>query len=92
MSDWTKDLYKKTLSQRQQLVSNHCQLTSQQDEFISEHSSKVHNEFIENYIMDYTIPGGLVVDLQVNGRQYVLPMVTEEPSVVAVLKLLCNHE
>lgn len=87
MSDWTKDLYKKTLSQRQQLVSDHCQLTPQQDEYISEYSSKVHNEFIENYIMDYTIPEGLVVDLQVNGRQYVLPMVTEEPSVVAAA---CN--
>lgn len=87
MTEWTKDLYKKSLNQRQLLTSQHRRLTDQQQAFIKQHSNDTHNEMIENYIMDYAIPEGLVVDLQVNGHQYEVPMVTEEPSVIAAA---CN--
>lgn len=87
MTEWTHNLYQQPLKKRQQLVADHCHLTTSQLAAIWKHSSATHNELIENYIMDYSIPEGLVVGLQVNGQHYVVPMVTEEPSVVAAA---CN--
>lgn len=38
---------------------------------------------IENAITTYEIPFGVVPDVLINGKKYVIPMVTEEPSVIA---------
>ncbi|KRN93650.1 hydroxymethylglutaryl-CoA reductase, degradative [Pediococcus stilesii] len=43
----------------------------------------VHQEQIENYLTDFSLPEGIGVNLKVNGKEYVVPMVTEEPSVIA---------
>lgn len=43
----------------------------------------VHQEQIENYLTDFSLPEGIGVNLKVNGKDYVIPMVTEEPSVIA---------
>lgn len=87
MGEWTADLYKKTLAERQKLVAGHAELTPDQAQFLKQQSSPLHNELIENYLMDYQIPEGLLVKLVVNGHQYEVPMVTEEPSVIAAA---CN--
>lgn len=41
------------------------------------------DEMIENYITNYALPEGLGVNYWINGKDYVVPMVTEEPSVIA---------
>ncbi len=38
---------------------------------------------IENYLTTYQLPEGVAVNFRVNGHDYVVPMVTEEPSVIA---------
>ncbi|MBT9670753.1 hydroxymethylglutaryl-CoA reductase, degradative [Secundilactobacillus kimchicus] len=38
---------------------------------------------IENYVTAYQLPEGVAVNLTLNGRTVVVPMVTEEPSVIA---------
>lgn len=43
----------------------------------------IHQEQIENYLTDFSLPEGIAVNLKVNGKEYVVPMVTEEPSVIA---------
>ncbi len=40
---------------------------------------------IENAIGTFSLPLGLGLNLQVNGRDYIVPMVVEEPSVVAAV-------
>lgn len=40
---------------------------------------------IENQIGTYSLPFAIVPNLNINGKDYVVPMVTEEPSVVAAL-------
>ena len=45
--------------------------------------NETRNNQIENYLTDYVIPEGIAVNLVVNGRKYLVPMVTEEPSVIA---------
>ncbi|MCT4395707.1 hydroxymethylglutaryl-CoA reductase, degradative [Periweissella beninensis] len=45
--------------------------------------SSIHEKMIENYIGNYAIPLGLLPKITVNGTDYVIPMATEEPSVIA---------
>ena len=44
---------------------------------------QLHDDFIENTISNYYLPFGLAPNFLINGEVYVLPMVTEESSVVA---------
>jgi hydroxymethylglutaryl-CoA reductase len=43
------------------------------------------DKLIENVIGRYTLPLGLGVNFLINGREYLVPMVVEEPSVVAAV-------
>ena len=38
---------------------------------------------VENQIEIYGLPYGIVPEIIVNGKSYIVPMVTEEPSVIA---------
>jgi hydroxymethylglutaryl-CoA reductase len=44
---------------------------------------QLHDEFIENAVSNFYLPLGLAPNFVINGQNYVLPMVTEESSVVA---------
>ena len=41
------------------------------------------NNLIENQISEFELPMGLAQNFVVNGKEYIVPMVTEEPSVTA---------
>ncbi len=43
------------------------------------------NQMIENAIGTFSLPLGLGLNLQVNGKDYIVPMAVEEPSVVAAV-------
>jgi hydroxymethylglutaryl-CoA reductase len=44
---------------------------------------KLHDEFIENALSNFFLPLAVAPNFVINGKNYVLPMVTEESSVVA---------
>ena len=44
---------------------------------------KLHDEFIENTITNFYLPLGVAPNFVINGKNYTIPMVTEESSVVA---------
>ncbi|WP_430615571.1 hydroxymethylglutaryl-CoA reductase, degradative [Flavobacterium sp. JP2137] len=44
---------------------------------------KLHDEFIENTLTNFYLPFGVAPNFVINGRNYTLPMVIEESSVVA---------
>jgi hydroxymethylglutaryl-CoA reductase len=44
---------------------------------------KLHDEFIENTITNFYLPLGVAPNFNINGRDYTIPMATEESSVVA---------
>ena len=48
-------------------------------------STEMANQMIENAIGTFSLPLGLGLNLQVNGRDYIVPMAVEEPSVVAAV-------
>src|SRR6185503_12418945 len=41
------------------------------------------DKFVENVVGTYALPYGVALNVRVNGHDYVVPMVVEEPSVVA---------
>ncbi len=41
------------------------------------------DKFVENVLGTYALPYGVALNVRINGRDYVVPMVIEEPSVVA---------
>ena len=48
------------------------------------------DKMIENVVGVMGLPLGLGMNLVVNGKQYVVPMVVEEPSVIAALGSACK--
>ncbi|MCW4468701.1 hydroxymethylglutaryl-CoA reductase, degradative [Flavobacterium sp. MFBS3-15] len=44
---------------------------------------QLHDEFIENTITNFYLPLGVAPNFTINGREYIIPMATEESSVVA---------
>src|SRR6266542_2310709 len=41
------------------------------------------DKFVENVLGTYALPFGVALNVRVNGKDYVVPMVVEEPSVIA---------
>lgn len=44
---------------------------------------EIANQMIENYVYAYELPLGIATNFCINGKSYVIPMATEEPSVIA---------
>ncbi|CAM3704350.1 hydroxymethylglutaryl-CoA reductase, degradative [Erysipelothrix urinaevulpis] len=71
--------YKRSIQERRQIIIdtfNHADL------FSSLHQDTYDN-MIENAITTYEIPFGVAPGLIINNKSYVIPMATEEPSVIA---------
>jgi hydroxymethylglutaryl-CoA reductase len=45
--------------------------------------AEIANRMIENYITNHELPFGVAMNFVINGKETLIPMVTEEPSVVA---------
>lgn len=83
MTNWQHGFYKLTPAQRRQLLEKAGLLTDDDRQQLSDHASSLGDQLVENYISDYPLPEGVALGLKVNGRDYVVPMVVEEPSVIA---------
>lgn len=80
---WYQGFYKRSIEERYQLLKDHLGLTAEQSQLLFSQFDPLSSQLIENYLTDYHLPEGLVVGLVVNGKEYAIPMVVEEPSVVA---------
>ncbi|BAP84934.1 hydroxymethylglutaryl-CoA reductase [Paucilactobacillus hokkaidonensis JCM 18461] len=83
MADWRHGFYKLTRAQRQSLVARQFDLSAQQEQLLNQQVDPVNQEMVENYLTSYHLPQGIAVNLVVDQQEYVVPMVTEEPSVIA---------
>lgn len=82
--------HKQSVSQRVQLVSALTQLDAvDQDLFLNcgNLPQEVGNHMIENFVGTMTIPVGIATNMKVDGKDVLVPMATEESSVVAAV---CN--
>ena len=51
---------------------------------------QLHDDFIENTISNFYMPYGLAPNFKINNREYVIPMVVEESSVVAAASIVAK--
>jgi len=78
--------YQKSLEERKEILLNHPSLSNEAKERLKNGlslSESVAGQMVENQIEIYGIPYGIVPEIIVNGKSYLVPMVTEEPSVIA---------
>jgi hydroxymethylglutaryl-CoA reductase len=78
--------YKLSIEERLKLVRKLTGLTEEEVKTVRDTGglpSEVADRMIENVIGGITIPMGVATNFQVNGKDYLVPMSLEEPSVVA---------
>ena len=78
--------YQKSLEERKETLLNHPSLSNEAKERLKNGLSlpeSVAGQMVENQIEVYGLPYGIVPEFIVNGKNYIVPMVTEEPSVIA---------
>ena len=78
--------YQKPLEERKGTLLNHPSLSNEAKERLKNDLSlpeSVAGQMVENQIEIYGLPYGIVPEIIVNGKSYIVPMVTEEPSVIA---------
>jgi hydroxymethylglutaryl-CoA reductase len=81
--------YKLSVSDRVRIIHERGWLSAEDYQTLvsGEHTLKVHkaDKMIENVVGVMGLPVGLGLNFLVNGRDYVVPLVVEEPSIVAAL-------
>ncbi len=78
--------YKLTPEERLRRVAEFANLTPEEQELLRRFGAldeATANRMIENVIGVFQLPLGIAVNFLINGRDYLIPMVIEEPSVVA---------
>lgn len=83
MTDWQHGFYKLSADDRRQKLTEARHLSPMEEHVLANTSSDLGDELVENYITDYSLPEGVALNITVNNRPYVVPMVVEEPSVIA---------
>lgn len=83
MSDWQHGFYKLTPADRRARLAAAHQLPEAVQKLLADNASTLGDQLVENYLTDYCLPEGVALNLLVNGNHYQVPMVVEEPSVIA---------
>jgi len=89
MKDFSSDIsgfYKLSLEERQHQLAKLINLKQEEVRLLQDlgyFSSAQIDTLIENVIGSYQLPLGIALNFKINGKDYILPMVIEEPSVVA---------
>ena len=78
--------YKLTPEERLKKVAEFADLTQEEQDLLRRFGAldeRIANRMIENVIGVFQLPLGVAVNFLINGKDYMIPMVIEEPSVVA---------
>jgi hydroxymethylglutaryl-CoA reductase len=78
--------YKLPPKDRLALIADFASLTAEEVQLLGQSCSlpiDVADHMVENVIGIFPEPMGVAVNFQVNGKDYIIPMATEEPSVIA---------
>ncbi|OZU87502.1 hydroxymethylglutaryl-CoA reductase, degradative [Virgibacillus indicus] len=77
--------YKMTVEARRELLEEMHSFSNDDKEILSKEalSTETADKMIENVIGTFSLPLGLGLNFLINGKEYVVPMAVEEPSIVA---------
>jgi len=83
-SSQVSSFYKKSIEERIEFVKNFSNLTEEETKiFSSVLDLETADRMIENVLGTFELPLGIAVNFHINGKDYLIPMATEESSVVA---------
>lgn len=80
------EFYKKSISERLNIIKELAGLTEEEVKTLSNFGNldpKIADAMIENVVGAMSYPFAIATNFMINGRDYLIPMVLEEPSVVA---------
>ncbi len=79
--------YKLNVEERASVVAEWAGLDESEKQVLMGNGLTINqaNHMIENVVGTYSLPMGIACNFQVNGKDYLVPMVVEEPSVVAAI-------
>ena len=79
--------FEKTRRERLDIIKDFSGLTNEDLEFLENPNGGISFEkadkMVENAIGTFSLPLGIATNFKINGKDYVIPMVIEEPSVIA---------
>jgi len=79
--------FEKTRKERLDIVGNFANLSSEELKILQDNDGGISFEkadkMIENAIGTFSLPLGVATNFKINGKDYLIPMVIEEPSVIA---------
>lgn len=78
--------YKKTIKERQEIIANEFSLNEEEKKLLNTESNlPITNadKMIENVVSTYSLPYGIATNFVIDKKEYIVPFVLEEPSVVA---------
>ncbi len=85
-SSQIKGFYKMSIEERQKIIRSFADLTREDMAILNDSdtlSMEKADHMVENVIGRLQIPMGIATNLTVNEKEYLVPMATEEPSVIA---------
>ena len=83
-SSMVSGFYKLSIEKRIEFVKNFSGLNDEETRLFSSCLDiKIADKMIENVLGTFELPLGIAVNFLINGKDYLIPMVLEEPSVVA---------
>ncbi len=79
--------FEKSRKERLEAVANFANLSSEELEILQSENGGISfdkaDKMVENAIGTFSLPLGIATNFKINGKDYVVPMVIEEPSVIA---------
>ena len=78
--------YKQSFHERQKILADWANLTQDELDILKTYGCFTEDQLdhlIENTVGVYQLPLGVATHFQINGKEFLIPMVTEEPSVIA---------
>jgi hydroxymethylglutaryl-CoA reductase len=82
MTNW-HSFYKRPWSERLTILTDNQNLTIDEQQLMQDQYDDIGAQQVENYIYNFGVPTGLLLQLPVDGQEFIVPMATEEPSVIA---------
>ena len=83
-SSQVSGFYKKTIKERVEFIKSYSELTDGETKlFSSILDLEIADRMVENVIGTFDLPLGVALNFKINGKDYIIPMATEESSVIA---------
>ena len=78
--------YRMPIEERLRIVKEFAQLTDEEEQALSGRGGidpMIPDRMVENAVGTFPLPLGVAANFRINGREYLIPMAIEEPSVIA---------